>query len=91
MVADPSPPTPATPNGEGEPLHLSPVAELSGFGSLLKYARRPLLRFEAARHVSDRAVAFRVLGRPYLALFDPAAIEQVFVTQHAAFEKDRFT
>ncbi len=90
-VADPSPPAPATPNGESEPLRLSPVAELSGFGSMLKYARRPLLRFEAARHVSDRAVAFRVLGRRYIVLFDPAAIEQVFITQHAAFEKDRFT
>jgi cytochrome P450 len=91
MVASPSPLTPATPDGGGEPLRLRPVAELSGFGSMLKYARRPLLRFEAARHVSDRAVAFRVLGRPYIVLFDPAAIEQVFITQHAAFEKDRFT
>jgi cytochrome P450 len=90
-MAAPSPPTPAAPNVAGEPLRLRPVAELSGFGSMLKYARRPLLRFEAARRVSDRAVAFRVLGRPYIVLFDPAAIEQVFITQHASFEKDRFT
>jgi len=58
---------------------------------MLQYSRRPLARFEAARRISDRAVAFRVLGRPYIALFDLEAIEQVLVTQHAAFEKDRFT
>jgi cytochrome P450 len=72
-------------------LHLSPAPELSGVRSMLKYSRRPLLRFEAARRLSERAVAFRVLGRPYIALFDPKVIEQVLVTQHAAFEKDRFT
>jgi cytochrome P450 len=90
-MARPSPLTPAAPHDAREPLRLEPVAELSGFGSMLKYARRPLLRFEAARHVSDRAVAFQVLGRPYIVLYDLAAIEQVFITQHAAFEKDRFT
>jgi cytochrome P450 len=72
-------------------LHLSPAPELSGIRSMLEYSRRPLLRFEAARRLSDRAVAFRVLGRTYMTLFDPKAIEQVLVTQHAAFEKDRFT
>jgi cytochrome P450 len=77
--------------GPAEVLHLTPRRELSGFGSMLQYARRPLARFEAARRVSDRAVAFRVLGRAYIVLFDPRAIEQVLVTQHAAFEKDRFT
>lgn len=74
-----------------EVLHLRARPELSGFGSMLKYSRRPLARFEAARRVSDRAVAFRVLGRPYLALFDLKAIEQVLISQHSAFEKDRFT
>jgi cytochrome P450 len=83
---------PAAPEaGPAEVLHLSPRRELSGFGSTLKYARRPLARFEAARRVSDRAVAFRVFGRSYIVLFDPKAIEQVLVTQHAAFDKDRFT
>lgn len=72
-------------------VHLSPAPELSGVRSMLKYSRRPLLRFEAARRLSDRAVAFRVLGRPYIVLFDPRAIEQVLVSQHAAFHKDRFT
>jgi cytochrome P450 len=71
--------------------HLEPVPALSGFGSMLKYARQPLLRFEAARKRSERAVAFRVLGRSFIALFDLDAIEAVLVTQHAAFEKDQFT
>lgn len=79
----------AVPTGGGE--RLVPVPELSGFGSMLKYARQPLLRFEAARRRSERAVAFRVLGRSFIALFDLEAIESVLVTQHAAFEKDRFT
>jgi cytochrome P450 len=72
-------------------LHLQPIPALSGFRSMLKYARRPLLRFEDARQLSDRAVAFRVLHRPYIAVFDPHAIEQILVSQHAAFEKDTFT
>jgi cytochrome P450 len=68
-----------------------PVPALSGFGSMLKYARQPLLRFEAARRRSERAVAFDVLGRSFITLFDLEAIEAVLVTQHAAFEKDQFT
>src|SRR5688572_12359153 len=91
-MAPPPPAAPAPPEaGPAEVLHLTPRRELSGFGSTFKYARRPLARFEAARRVSDRAVAFRVLGRFYIVLFDPKAIEQVLVTQHAAFDKDRFT
>jgi cytochrome P450 len=86
-----APPPTAADAGPPEVVRLAPRRELSGFGSMFKYARHPLARFEAARRVSDRAVAFRVLGRPYIALFDPRAIEQVLVTQHAAFEKDRFT
>jgi cytochrome P450 len=58
---------------------------------MLKYARQPTLRFEAARRTSERAAAFEVLGRRYVTFFDLAAIEQVLVTQHAAFHKDRFT
>jgi cytochrome P450 len=73
------------------PLRLEPIRALSGFRSMLKYARRPLLRFEEARRWSDRAVAFRVLGLRYIAVFDPDAIEQILVSQHAAFEKDTFT
>jgi cytochrome P450 len=91
-MAPPPTAAPVAPEaGPAEVLHLSPRRELSGFGSTLKYARRPLARFEAARRVSDRAVAFRVFGRSYIVLFDPKAIEQVLVTQHAAFDKDRFT
>jgi cytochrome P450 len=70
---------------------LEPRPEVSGFGSMLKYTRLPTARFEAARRLSDRAVAFEVLGRAYITLFDLGAIEQVLVTQHAAFGKDRFT
>jgi cytochrome P450 len=58
---------------------------------MLKYARQPLLRFEAARRHSDCAVAFRVLASEFIALFDLRAIEQVLVTQHAAFDKDGYT
>jgi cytochrome P450 len=70
---------------------LAPRRQISGFGPMLKYARLPTARFEDARRLSDRAVAFEVLGQPYIALFDLEAIEQVLVTQHAAFRKDRFT
>jgi cytochrome P450 len=77
------------PRAEAE--RLPSIPELSGFGSMLKYARQPLLRFEAARRRSERAVAFQVMGRSFIALFDLEAIEAVLVTQHAAFEKDRFT
>jgi cytochrome P450 len=73
------------------PERLRPVPALSGLRGMLKYARYPLARFEAARRLSERAVMFEVLGQRYIALFDPAAIEQVLLTQHAAFEKDRFT
>jgi cytochrome P450 len=72
-------------------LELQPAAELSGLGSVLKYSGRPLLRFEAARRLSERAVAFRVLGSNFVTLFDLRAIEQVLVTQHAAFVKDSHT
>jgi cytochrome P450 len=72
-------------------LPFAPVAELSGFGSTLKYAKQPLLRFEAARRLSERAVAFEVFGRPYLALFELDAIEHVLVGAPAAFHKDLFT
>lgn len=75
----------------GAAQRLPVVPELSGFGSMLAYARQPLLRFEAARRHSERAVAFRVMGRSFIALFDLDAVEAVLVTQHAAFEKDRFT
>ncbi|HTV23271.1 MAG TPA: cytochrome P450 [Polyangiaceae bacterium] len=90
-MATPPTATDADESGSSEVLHLTRRPELSGFGSMLQYSRRPLARFEAARRLSDRAVAFSVLGRKYVALFDLKAIEQVLVTQHAAFEKDRFT
>jgi cytochrome P450 len=63
---------------------------LSGVGSLVRYAGRPLQRFEHARDVSSRAAAFDVLGTYYLAIFDPELIEDVLIAKHAAFSKDRF-
>jgi cytochrome P450 len=64
---------------------------LSGFRSIFKYALAPLRRFEDARALSDRAVAFRLLGVPYILIFDPEAIEQVLVTRHSEFQKDQYT
>lgn len=68
-----------------------PVAALSGPRSMLKYANQPLKRFEDARALSPRAVAFKVLGLEYIVFFEPAAIEQILVTRHAELIKDRFT
>lgn len=70
---------------------LEPTPALSGFRSMLRYSKRPLERFEDARLVSERMVAFQVLGIRYLTLFDLEAIEQVLVTEHSAFSKDTFT
>jgi cytochrome P450 len=69
---------------------LEPVAALSGLRGLFKYASQPMQRFEDARTLSERAVAFRMFGIDYVILFDPGAIEQVLVTQHATFVKDIF-
>lgn len=70
---------------------LEETGALSGFRAMLKYGQQPLRRFEDARLVSDRMVAFRVLGMPYVTLFELKAIEQVLVTDHAVFSKDSFT
>lgn len=70
-------------------LEVTPA--LSGFRSMLKYKKQPLRRFEDARLLSDRMVAFQVLGIPYITLFDLESIEQVLVTEHAVFGKDSFT
>ncbi len=86
LTAAPSDSAPP-PGGE----RLPDVPALSGFWSMLRYALAPLRRFEDARAISDRAVAFRVLGVPYVLLFDPEAIEQVLVTRHAEFQKDQYT
>ncbi len=77
--------------GSARAERLTPAASLSGIGSMLKYRAQPLARFEAARALSDRAVAFSVLGLPYIAFFDLKAIEHILVTRHADFEKDAFT
>lgn len=79
----------ATPRVGGE--HLVPVPALSGPWSIVKYAQHPLARFEAARALSSRAVAFRVLGSRYILLFEPAMLEQLLVARHAEFSKDQFT
>ncbi|HET9957446.1 MAG TPA: cytochrome P450 [Polyangiaceae bacterium] len=83
VVAEPAPPV------TGEPF--APLPALSGVRSILRYRGRPLLRLEHARAASEHATAFEVLGDRFLVLFDPKAVEQVLVTQHAAFQKDRFT
>jgi len=70
---------------------LENVPALSGFRSLFKYSGRPLLRLADARKYSDHAVAFEVLGLSYVLLFEPKTIEQVLLTQHSAFTKDRLT
>jgi cytochrome P450 len=70
---------------------LQQTPSLSGFRSMVKYKQQPLRRFEDARLVSDRMVAFQVLGIPYVTLFDLKAIEQVLVTDHAVYFKDSFT
>lgn len=78
---------PAAARGE----RLAPEPSLSGPLAMLRYAREPLRRFEAARALSDRAVAFTVLGSNYIVLFDPQAIEQVLVARYAEFHKDKYT
>ena len=67
------------------------VPALSGPWSIVKYAHQPLARFEAARALSSRAIAFRVLGSQYILLFEPEALEQLLVARHAEFSKDQFT
>jgi len=64
--------------------------QLSGVGSLFRYSKRPLQRFEDARSMSPRATAFQIFGTYHLTLFDPELIETVFIADHAAFEKDAF-
>jgi cytochrome P450 len=71
-------------------IELAPEPRLSGFGSLLRYRKRPLQRFEDARAHSPRATAFEIFGTYHLALFDPELIETVLVTDHSSFEKDAF-
>jgi hypothetical protein len=44
---------------------------LSGVTSLLRYANKPLKRFEDARALSPRATAFEVFGTYHLVIFDP--------------------
>ena len=63
---------------------------LSGLGSLVRYANRPLMRMEDARSISSRATAFDLLGTYHLVLFDPELIETVLIADHASFSKDAF-
>ncbi|MEO7034909.1 MAG: cytochrome P450 [Polyangiaceae bacterium] len=72
------------------PQLLASQPKLSGVGSLLRYAHRPLQRFEDARSYSARATAFQIFDQYHLTLFDPELIEQVLVTDHASFSKDLF-
>ncbi len=69
---------------------LESAPRLSGLGSLVRYSKRPLQRFEDARSLSPRATAFQIFAQYHLVLFDPELIESVFITDHAAFEKDAF-
>ena len=63
---------------------------LSGVGSLLRYAHKPLKRFEDARAFSPRATAFQIFDTYHLLIFDPELIETVLISEHAAFSKDAF-
>ncbi|HEY1534515.1 MAG TPA: cytochrome P450 [Polyangiaceae bacterium] len=63
---------------------------LSGVTSLLRYANKPLKRFEDARAFSPRATAFEVFGTYHLVIFDPELIERVMIAEHASFSKDAF-
>ncbi len=72
------------------PQILASQPKLSGVGSLLRYANRPLQRFEDARSYSPRATAFQIFGTYHLTVFDPELIEQVLVADHASFAKDLF-
>lgn len=86
-------PVPSLPGGAAPPRsaeRLPIVPALSGFGSVLKYARDPLRRFADARAHSERAAGFRVFGISYLLVFEPEGIEQVLVTRHSEFHKNQF-
>ncbi|MEP7050513.1 MAG: cytochrome P450, partial [Pseudomonadota bacterium] len=72
------------------PRKLACIPSLSGVGSLLRYGRHPLLRFEDARSHSARAAAFEIFSQYHLVVFDPELIEQVLITDHASFSKDLF-
>jgi cytochrome P450 len=71
-------------------VELKSEPSLSGLAPLLRYANRPLKRFEDARSFSARATAFEVLGTYHLMIFDPELIETVLIADHASFEKDAF-
>jgi cytochrome P450 len=71
-------------------VELRSQPSLSGVGSLFRYAKKPLKRFEDARSFSPRATAFEVFGTYHLMLFDPELIEMVLISEHASFEKDAF-
>ncbi len=71
-------------------VELASEASLSGIGSMVRYSKRPLKRFEDARSFSARATAFELLGTYHLVIFDPELIETVLITDHAAFKKDAF-
>jgi cytochrome P450 len=71
-------------------IELKSQPSLSGFGSLLRYSKRPLKRFEDARSFSARATAYELLGTRTQVIFDPELIESVLIGNHAAFSKDAF-
>ena len=74
----------------GTPVELTPEPTLSGIGSLIRYAHRPLSRMEDARSFSARASAFELFGRKHVVLFDPELIESVLIGEHTSFSKDAF-
>ncbi len=71
-------------------IELKSQPSLSGLGSLLRYSKRPLKRFEDARSFSARATAYELLGTYTQVIFEPELIEQVLIGNHAAFSKDAF-
>lgn len=75
-------------SGGGVELRSQP--SLSGLGSLIRYANRPLQRFEDARSFSARATAYDLLGIHSQVIFDPELIETVLIGNPGAFCKDPF-
>jgi cytochrome P450 len=74
----------------GKGIELKSQPSLSGLGSLVRYAKQPLKRFEDARSFSARASAYDLLGTYTQVIFDPELIEAVLIGNHAAFSKDAF-
>lgn len=81
-------PQPSAAPGRSVPF---PPEQSSLLYTLLHYPRGPLERFTDLERRYGGVVGYRFLGHTVVAVFDSDVIEQILVTQHAAFVKDRFT